>query len=145
MTNATMETMTFLFVTNDPTLRWNKSVVTAETKEECVEKYFLKYPERRGSDEVQVFDGDREDITFSMVPTEPETPDNKLVPRSAILFEDKGSFLLDDNRLAKLTLDSAIDFQAELARLVNDNRQYDFEVLDDPKGIRITWEKKNAG
>jgi hypothetical protein len=71
-----------------------------------------------------------------------DKPDNKLVPRSAILFEDTGSFLLDDARLAQLTLNDAIDFQAEFARLVNDNRQYDFEVLDDPKGIRITWEKK---
>jgi hypothetical protein len=75
-----------------------------------------------------------------------DKPDNKLVPRSAILFEDTGSFLLDDNRLSQLTLDDAIDFQAEFARLVNDNRQYAFEVLDDPQGIRISWEKrKNEG
>jgi hypothetical protein len=56
-----METRTFIFIDQENG-HFSKSVVTAETKEECNEKYFLKYPERQGDDRVEVFEGDREDL-----------------------------------------------------------------------------------
>jgi hypothetical protein len=62
-----MKTMTVLFTEED---HISNAIITAETKEECVEKYFLKYPDRRlyiGTDQLVVMDGAVE-MTFGLGP-----------------------------------------------------------------------------
>jgi hypothetical protein len=51
-----MKTMTFIFIEDGHA---SASVITAETEYECSEKYFIKYPERKGDSRLHVKRGDQ--------------------------------------------------------------------------------------
>jgi hypothetical protein len=59
-----MKSVTFTFIEDGHASR---AIVTAETFDECKEKYFLKYPERKDSADLQIETGDQGDINFYLV------------------------------------------------------------------------------
>lgn len=58
-----METLTFIFIEEGHA---SKAVVTAETAEECKEKYFMKYPERKNHPGLTIHNGKGDEFTITI-------------------------------------------------------------------------------